>query len=91
MPLGIVMANIFLQWRDAFHANALRSHVTAYSPLYRQYREQLADVTGHASLNQIASLVNRQASILGFLDYFYLIGWVGVILAIYMVLQRHFR
>ncbi|WP_286788292.1 MULTISPECIES: MFS transporter [unclassified Pseudomonas] len=91
MPLGIVMANVFLQWRDAFHANVLRSHITSFNPLYQQYREQLNEAMGHASMSQMASLVNRQAAILGFLDYFYLIGWVGVILAIYMLLQRHFR
>lgn len=85
------MANVFLQWRDAFHGNVLRSHITSFNPLYQQYREQLSEAIGHASLSQMASLVNRQAAILGFLDYFYLIGWVGVILAIYMLLQRHFR
>jgi hypothetical protein len=91
MPLGIVMANVFLQWRDALHSDVLRSHITSFNPLYHRYQEQLADAIGHASMSQIAALVNRQAAILGFLDYFYLIGWVGVVLAIYMALQKHFR
>jgi len=29
--------------------------------------------------------------VLGYLDYFWLVGWIGLALALYMAVQRHFR
>ena len=92
MPLGIVLSNVFLQWRDAFHATVLSAAITPYAQTYQAYGERYRLATGaDNALAQIASLVTRQSQVLGYLDYFWLVAWIGLALALYMAVQRHFR
>jgi hypothetical protein len=92
MPMGIVLSNVFLQWRDAFHSAVLSASVNPYAQSYQAYGERYRQATGaDNALAQISSLVTRQSQVLGYLDYFWLVGWIGLALAGYMALQRHFR
>jgi DHA2 family multidrug resistance protein len=95
---GIAMATTLLARRTQFHQHSLVSHVTPYDPAYqsalegaRQMLEQFGRSAADAAAGAQAFVygsVQRQASMLGFIDTFWALGGVFLLLIPLMLLLR---
>ena len=95
--LGIAFVTTMLTRRSQYHQNMLVEHISANNPIYRERLAGLTDTLVHAGLNPVAAaaraqgLIGRQlqqqATILSYLDNFWLLGAVataGIILAFFI-------
>jgi DHA2 family multidrug resistance protein len=64
--IGVAFATLWLQYRTQFHTERLSEHITPYSDLHGQSLAQL----GHA--------VQTQASIMSYLDIFWVLGLIAL-------------
>jgi DHA2 family multidrug resistance protein len=99
--VGIAFVTTVLARRTQYHQSVLVSHAT---PLDRRYQETLAalsrylqahgftaaDTALHAKA-QLARIIQQQASFLGFLDCFWLLGCACLIGAPLVFFTRKFR
>jgi MFS family permease len=94
--VGISLATLSLQTRTAAHYSVLRSHFTAGDPAYEQALHQLtaayaqsgAAEPGALASAGLAQLLGQQATLLGGLDYFWLVAAFGILGALLMLTQR---
>ncbi len=98
---GIAMATTLLARRTQFHQHALVSHVTPYDAGYQaalqnaqhmlqQFGASAADAAARAQAFVYAS-VQRQASMLGFIDTFWALGCVFLVLIPFMLMLKSTR
>jgi hypothetical protein len=94
--VGISLATLSLQTRTAAHYSALRSHFTVGDPAYEQALHQLtagyaqsgAAESGALASAGLAQMLGQQATLLGGLDYFWLVAAFGILGALLMLTQR---
>jgi MFS transporter, DHA2 family, multidrug resistance protein len=78
---GITFANVVLAQRAQFHQSVLAQHLTADSPLYRDWLHQVTNAlvhTGYSAIEaanraegKLYSILNQQASLLSYFDCFF--------------------
>lgn len=94
--LGIAAATAGLQGRSAMHYAALNGRFVAGDPAYAQAVQALAESLARHGAAQptamaaasLAQALAQQATLLAGLDYFRMLGWIGVAGAIVMLAQR---
>jgi DHA2 family multidrug resistance protein len=76
--------------RQAFHHERLGSTLTPYNPNYQNFLEDLKffRIEGVASLEATNGLVNEQSAMMAFNDIFYCMGWVFLLLILFLPLGR---
>jgi DHA2 family multidrug resistance protein len=98
---GIAFVTTMLERRSQFHQAVLVSHATPYDIGFRDLLAHLtatftaggysaADAAARAQA-QAYHLIQQQAAMLGFLDCFYLLGWMAMLTAPLAFLIRPFR
>jgi MFS family permease len=94
--LGIAIATAGLQGRTAAHYTALNERFAAGDPTYLQALHTLTESLAQHGAAQpgamasasLAQMLAQQATLLAGLDYFWLVGFVGIAGALVMVTQR---
>jgi DHA2 family multidrug resistance protein len=92
---------IVMSCATRFHQAVLVSHATPYDVGFRDLLDRLtatftaggfsaADAAVRAQA-QAYHLIQRQAAMLGFLDCFYILGWVAILAAPLALLIKPFR
>jgi DHA2 family multidrug resistance protein len=66
--VGVATATLWLQWRTQFHHARLAEHVTPYSDMHGQ------------SLAQIGRSVETQATVMSYLDVFWMLGILALLI-----------
>jgi DHA2 family multidrug resistance protein len=98
---GIAFVTTMLERRSQFHQAVLVTHATPYDIAFRDLLARLtatftaggysaADAAVRAQA-QAYHLIQQQAAMLGFLDCFYLLGWVAILTAPLALLIKPFR
>jgi MFS transporter, DHA2 family, multidrug resistance protein len=96
---GISLAQTWLARRTQFHQARLVSHITPYHPQYQHTLGQIAGAlthcsaaaarTGRQALGVIYSTVQQQATMMAYLDIFYLLAWLALLmLALVFLLKK---
>jgi MFS transporter, DHA2 family, multidrug resistance protein len=98
---GIAFVTTLLARRTQFHQSVLVAHATPFDPFFRQ---KLAALTGYFSSHgftlpdaalhakaQLAHILQQQATLLGFLDCFWLLGWACLLGAPLVFFTRQIR
>jgi DHA2 family multidrug resistance protein len=90
-----------LERRSQFHQAVLVSHATPYDAGFRDLLDGLTATFTQGGLSaadaavraqaQAYHLIQRQAAMQGFLDCFYLLGWVAILAAPLALLIKPFR
>jgi MFS transporter, DHA2 family, multidrug resistance protein len=98
---GIAFVTTMLERRSQFHQAVLVSHATPYDAGFRDLLARLTDTFTTGGMNaadaavraqaQAYHLIQRQAATLGFLDCFYMLGWVAILAAPLVLLIKPFR
>jgi MFS family permease len=94
--LGIALATAGLQGRTAAHYTALNGRFVAGDPAYAQALHALTEsLTQHGAAQpaavasaSLAQALGQQATLLAGLDYFWVVGFIGLVGAILMLGQR---
>jgi hypothetical protein len=94
--LGIALATAGLQGRMAAHYTALNGRFIAGDPAYGQALQSLTESLAQHGAAQpaaiasasLAQTLGQQATLLAGLDYFWLVGFVGLVGAAVMLGQR---
>jgi DHA2 family multidrug resistance protein len=97
---GIAFVTTMLERRSQFHQAVLVAHATPYDGGFRDLLAQLTATLSSSGLSaadaasraqaQAYQLIQRQAAFLGFLDCFYVLGWVAMLTAPLVLLIRPF-
>ncbi len=77
--LGISLAQTWLARRSQFHQVNLVSHLTPMDAMYRQGLARLEHIlpgSGRMAVAGIYRAVNLQATMLAYIDIYYLLGWI---------------
>jgi MFS transporter, DHA2 family, multidrug resistance protein len=80
---GISLAQTWLARRSQFHQTNLVSHLTPYDPMYRQALDQMQHVFPGGKRMALAGIyqgVQQQASMMSFIDIYYILAWICVVL-----------
>jgi DHA2 family multidrug resistance protein len=98
---GIAFVTTMLERRSQFHQSVLVAHATPYDVGFRELLAQLTDTFTAGGLSpadaalraqaQAYHLIQRHAAMLGFLDCFYILGWVAILAAPLVLLIKPFR
>jgi MFS family permease len=96
---GISVANLLLQSRSAFHSTHLADSISLANPSFGEATHLLGSqfaaagdaLSAQLSMAQIAQLASQQATLLAGIDIFFLIGCLGLALALIMGVQRAFK
>jgi DHA2 family multidrug resistance protein len=98
---GIAFVTTMLERRSQFHQSVLVAHATPYDQRFRELLAQLTDTFTAGGLSPADAalraqahayhLIQRQAAALGFLDCFYILGWVAILAAPLVLLIKPFR
>ena len=65
--VGVAFANIWLQYREQFHHARLAEHITPYTDMHGQ------------TLAQLGQAVQTQAAVMSYLDVFWMLGVVSLV------------
>jgi MFS transporter, DHA2 family, multidrug resistance protein len=77
--LGISLAQTWLARRSQFHQTTLVSHLTPMDATYRQALDRMQHIFPGAERMALAGVyrgVQQQASMMAFIDIYYLLGWI---------------
>lgn len=76
--------------RQAFHHDRLGSNLTPYNTNFQDFLANLGllNVNGSASLEATNALVNQQSAMMAFNDIFYFMGWVFLVLILFLPLGK---
>ena len=76
--------------RQAFHHDRLGSNLTLYNTNFQDFLAnlELLNVKGVASLEATNALVNQQSAMMAFNDIFYFMGWVFLVLILFLPLGK---
>jgi MFS transporter, DHA2 family, multidrug resistance protein len=95
---GISPAQTWLARRTQFHQARLVSHITPYNPQYQQTLQQITRSlshsgaataqTGRRAVGVIYNTVQQQATMMSYLDIFYLLAWTALLLIALVFLLR---
>ena len=95
---GISLAQTWLARRTQFHQARLVSHITPYNPQYQYTLQQItralthtgaaAARTGRQAVGVIYKTVQQQATMMSYLDIFYLLAWTALLLIALVFLLR---
>jgi MFS transporter, DHA2 family, multidrug resistance protein len=95
---GISLAQAWLARRTQFHQARLVSHITPYNPQYQQTLQQItrslthssaaAAQTGRQAVGVIYSTVQQQATMMSYLDIFYLLACGALLMLLLVFLLR---
>ncbi len=80
---GISLAQTWLARRSQFHQARLVSHLTPYDATYRQATERLMHIAPGNARTGLAALyhsVQAQATMMAYIDIYYLLGWICLLL-----------
>ena len=91
MTFGIAFLKEFQNRRSQFHSSYINEAVSLYSPITR---ERIDDMTQYflgqgggeqlareRAINFISGIIDRESSVIGFADTYYVVGWVLIIAA----------
>jgi DHA2 family multidrug resistance protein len=98
---GVAFVTTLLERRTQFHHSVLVQHLTPENPVFRQTLDALgqrliaagastADAAQQA-YGLAAQAVDRQAAMLGFLDCFYVLGWISLASLLLGLATKPFR
>jgi DHA2 family multidrug resistance protein len=97
---GIAFVTTMLERRSQFHQAVLVSHATPFDAGFQGLLDRLTatfiaggDSAADAAVRaqaQAYHLIQRQAAMLGFLDCFYVLGWVAILSSLLVLLIRPF-
>jgi MFS transporter, DHA2 family, multidrug resistance protein len=95
---GISLAQTWLARRTQFHQARLVSHITPYNPQYQRTLQQITrtlthtaaapDRTSRQVVGVIYGTVQQQAMMMSYLDIFYLLAWVALLMILLVFLLR---
>lgn len=81
--LGSSFASSLTTWiwtrRATYHHATLTEHVSYYEPAARTYLDQV-DGANETTLSAMEAVVNQQAYMLSTIDYFFMLGWLFLML-----------
>jgi DHA2 family multidrug resistance protein len=78
---GISLAQTWLAQRSQFHQSRLVEHLIPYDPVFQQSIERLRHLvpgTGQSALAALNRTVQLQATIMSYIDIYYLLAWIAV-------------
>jgi len=98
---GVAFVTTLLERRTQFHHSVLAQHLTPDSPAFRQTVDSItqyfatagssaADAANQA-YGMVARVADQQAAMLGFLDCFHVLGWIGFISILLGLASKPFR
>jgi MFS transporter, DHA2 family, multidrug resistance protein len=95
---GISLAQTWLARRTQFHQARLVSHITPYNPQYQRTLQQITRTLTHTAaapartsrqvVGVIYGTVQQQAMMMSYLDIFYLLAWVALLMILLVFLLR---
>jgi MFS transporter, DHA2 family, multidrug resistance protein len=95
---GISLAQTWLARRTQFHQSRLVGHITPYNPQYQHTLGQIARAlthssaaagrTGRQAVGVIYNVVQQQATMMSYLDIFYLLAWGALLMLLLVFLLR---
>ena len=95
---GISLAQTWLARRTQFHQARLVSHITHYNPQYQRTLQQITRTLTHTAaapartsrqvVGVIYGTVQQQAMMMSYLDIFYLLAWVALLMILLVFLLR---
>ena len=98
MTAGIAFLKEFQPRRSQFHSSQINEAVSLYSPITRERIDTLtqyflshggsSELARERAINFISGIIERESSVLGFADTYYVVGWVLLITAGLVFLVR---
>jgi DHA2 family multidrug resistance protein len=95
---GISLAQTWLARRTQFHQARMVSHITPYNPQYQRTLQQItrslthtgaaAARTSRQAVGVIYGTVQQQATMMSYLDIFYLLAWAALLMILLVFLLR---
>jgi DHA2 family multidrug resistance protein len=95
---GISLAQTWLARRTQFHQAQLVSHITPYNPQYQRTLQQITRTLTHTAaapartsrqvVGVIYGTVQQQAMMMSYLDIFYLLAWIALLMLLLVFLLR---
>jgi MFS transporter, DHA2 family, multidrug resistance protein len=98
---GISLAQTWLARRTQFHQARLVSHITPYNPQYQRTLQQITRTLTHTgaaaartnrqAVGVIYGTVQQQATMMSYLDIFYLLAWAALLMIVLVFLLRRVK
>ncbi|KDB08154.1 major facilitator superfamily MFS_1 [Burkholderia sp. lig30] len=98
--MGVALATVFSQWRSTVHYSQLNMRLQDADPVFTQALQHLSRflafthepaTSSKIAMAYYAQETARQSNLMAYVEYFWLISWIGVLAIIVSSAQRVFR